>query len=155
MLEAKRVDVSPFDWTCFSDDGNTWTASVARDRLAPPGLGGPAETPSPPGFFGAFMVFVLFWSLVPLLIAVGLAHNRGESAGVAVLLTLVLAGTDWPSCTSGRAELATPWRDWPRELLRHSRHRRQRRRIRNLHQVLICRSKTACGAWSASAVSDS
>jgi hypothetical protein len=76
-IEAKPVEVDPFEWRCRSSDGQRWSASIAS-----PGEGFP--------LFGAFLAFAVLWSLVPFLIAASLARSRGESIGVAVLLVLVL-----------------------------------------------------------------
>ena len=80
-IDAKPVDVSPFDWVCQSRDGSSWKG-VERGGGSGAGAGS--------GALGAFFAFALVWSLIPLVIAVTMAGSRGESIGMAVLLTLVL-----------------------------------------------------------------
>lgn len=75
-IEARPIEIDPMAWSCFSVDGETW---VARQQ------GTPAERA-----FGGFVVLALLWSGVPLVIAAMLASSRGESIGMAIVLTLFL-----------------------------------------------------------------
>lgn len=63
-------------WSCFSRDGETW---VSTQR------GAPAEQA-----FGGFLVLAVLWSGVPLVIAAMMASARGESIGMAIVLTAFL-----------------------------------------------------------------
>lgn len=77
-IASKPMETPVMDWSCLRHGDGKW---VAQER-EPMGGGGIA--------FGAFLVFALLWSAVPLVIAATMASNRGESVGMAVVLTLFL-----------------------------------------------------------------
>ena len=76
-VAAKPIDVPVMDWSCTSTDGQTWSPSIQ-------GASGP------PSSFGIVITLILFWSLIPLVIACVLANQQGESMAMAVLLTVFL-----------------------------------------------------------------
>jgi hypothetical protein len=64
--------------TCtFDSEGNL----IDRDIPGAPGEG---------SGFGGFLVIALLWAALPMVIAGSIASSRGQSVGLAVLLTLVL-----------------------------------------------------------------
>lgn len=75
-LEGRPIEVDPRSWSCSSFDGETW---VGNQQSSPTG-----------GSFGGFVVLALLWAGVPLVIASAMASSRGESMGMAILLTLFL-----------------------------------------------------------------
>lgn len=136
-IQAKPVNVDPFAWSCYGVDGN-WRAR-ATER------GGAFSETSPGPSFGAFLTFAIFWSLIPFVLALVMAGQRGESMGGAVLLTLVLGWIGLAVVYFGQRRarqvvegLATRW--LPRRALRQCRTRRPRP---------TAPRRSACGAWSA------
>src|SRR5437899_3043009 len=92
-IAARPVDVDVQSWSCFSEDGQHWTASL-----------GSASTFSS-GAVWLVALAGIVWSLLPLGVAVALTKRRGRSPGVLVASTLVL----------GWIGLALVWFDLERE----------------------------------------
>jgi hypothetical protein len=75
-IEGRPLEVDAMSWSCSSFDGETWVGTRQSSSSAPS--------------FGGFVVLALLWSGIPLLIASAMASSRGESVGMAIVLTLFL-----------------------------------------------------------------